>query len=48
MVNGYSSWNLTKLDILDAFKDIKVAVAYKLNGKELDSLPGSLDDLSQV
>ena len=33
MFNGYNSWNLTKLDILDSFKDIKVAVAYKLNGK---------------
>ena len=48
MVNGYSSWNLTKLDILDPFKSIKVAVAYKLNGKELDSLPGNLDDLAQI
>ena len=42
MINGFSSLNLTKLDILDTFKDIKVAVAYKMNGKELDSLPGSL------
>ena len=33
MINGFTSWNLTKLDILDTFKDIKVAVAYKLNGK---------------
>ena len=48
MINGFSSWNLTKLDILDTFKDIKVAVAYKLNGKELDSLPGSLEDLAKV
>ena len=48
MINGFSSWNLTKLDILDTFKEIKVAVAYKLNGKELDSLPGSLDDLAKV
>ena len=48
MINGFSSWNLTKLDILDSFKNIKVAVAYKLNGKELDSLPGSLEDLAKV
>jgi adenylosuccinate synthase len=33
MINGYASLNLTKLDILDTFKEIKVAVAYKLNGK---------------
>ena len=48
MFNGYHSWNLTKLDILDTFKEIKVAVAYKLDGKELDSIPGSLDDLAKV
>jgi len=48
MVNGYNSLNLTKLDILDTFKEIKVAVAYKLDGKLLDSLPGSLDDLARV
>ena len=48
MINGFSSLNLTKLDILDTFKEIKVAVAYKMNGKELDSLPGSLQDLARV
>lgn len=48
MINGYASLNLTKLDILDTFKEIKVAVAYKLNGKELDSLPGNLEDLAKV
>ena len=48
MVNGYTSLNLTKLDILDTFKEIKVAVAYKLNGKEIDSLPGNLEDLAKV
>ena len=48
MVNGYASLNLTKLDILDTFKEIKVAVAYKLNGKEIDSLPGNLEDLAKV
>lgn len=40
--------NLTKLDILDPFKEIKVAVEYKLNGRQIDSLPGNLDDLSKV
>ena len=48
LVNGFTSLNLTKLDILDTFKDIKVAVAYKLNGRELDSLPGNLEDLAKV
>lgn len=48
LVNGYASLNLTKLDILDAFKEIKVGVEYKLNGKRLDSLPGNLEELAKV
>ncbi|KAG5301588.1 adenylosuccinate synthetase AdB [Histoplasma ohiense] len=45
-INHYTSINLTKLDILDDFDEIKVAVAYKLGGKRLESfpaLPGVLD-----
>lgn len=48
MINGYTSLNLTKLDILDDFQEIKVGVEYKLNGKKIDSLPGSLEDFSKV
>lgn len=48
MINGYTSFNLTKLDILDTFKEIKVAVAYKMNGKEIDCIPGSLEELAKV
>ena len=31
---------LTKMDILDTFDEIKIGVAYKLNGELLDSMPG--------
>ncbi len=31
---------LTKLDILDSFDEIKIGVAYKLDGKVLNSVPG--------
>lgn len=31
---------LTKLDILDTFDEIKIGVAYKLDGKVLNSVPG--------
>ena len=48
LVNGYASLNVTKLDILDALKEIKVGVAYRLNGKLIDSLPGNLDEFSKV
>lgn len=46
LVNGYDSLNLTKLDILDQLPEIKVAVKYKINGKELAGFPGmSFDDI---
>ena len=48
LVNGYGSLNVTKLDILDALKEIKVGVAYRLNGKLIDSLPGNLEEFSKV
>ncbi|KAL8815538.1 MAG: hypothetical protein Q9223_005329 [Gallowayella weberi] len=43
-VNHYTSINLTKLDILDAFATIKVAVAYKdtSSGKILETFPEDL------
>lgn len=48
MINGYHSLNITKLDILDELSEIKVGVEYKLNGKVLDSLPGTLEDFEKV
>ncbi|KAM0787603.1 hypothetical protein ACM66B_003671 [Microbotryomycetes sp. NB124-2] len=49
LINGYSSLNLTKLDVLDQLETIKVGVAYHLNGKPLESyFPADLDQLAQV
>ncbi|XP_037543590.1 adenylosuccinate synthetase isozyme 2-like [Nematolebias whitei] len=39
MVNGFSAIALTKLDILDTLPEIKVGVAYKVDGKPLPSFP---------
>lgn len=47
-LNGCTHLNLTKLDILDTFSEIKIAVGYKLNGKMLTTFPASLDDLGTV
>ena len=30
---------LTKLDVLDTFKEIKLCIGYKLNGKKIDYFP---------
>ncbi|CAH2242993.1 jg19436 [Pararge aegeria aegeria] len=48
MVNGYTSLCLTKLDILDTLKEIKVGVAYKSNGKKINYFPSSMPELSNV
>uniref|UniRef100_A0A8C5HYI1 Adenylosuccinate synthetase n=1 Tax=Gouania willdenowi TaxID=441366 RepID=A0A8C5HYI1_GOUWI len=48
MVNGFSAIALTKLDILDTLPEIKVAVAYKVDGKPLPSFPANMDVLTRV
>ena len=40
MINGYTALNLTKLDVLDGFEEIKVATAYKLDNVEITGFPG--------
>lgn len=47
-INYYDSLNLTKLDILDTFETIKIAIAYKVDGEELDSYPADLDILERA
>ncbi len=39
--SGIHGLALTKLDILDGFDEIKVCVAYRLDGREIDYLPAS-------
>jgi adenylosuccinate synthase len=39
--SGIDGIALTKLDILDGFKEIKVATRYLLDGQEIDRLPAS-------
>jgi len=48
LINGYDSLNITKLDVLDSLKEIKVAVAYKVDGVELAGFPADLELLSRV
>lgn len=48
MINGHTSLNLTKLDVLDQLDEIKVAEKYFLDGKEIFSLPARLEDLARV
>jgi adenylosuccinate synthase len=38
--SGINGLALTKLDILDGFEEIKVCTGYRLDGREIDYLPG--------
>ncbi|RFC67826.1 MULTISPECIES: adenylosuccinate synthase [Mesorhizobium] len=40
--SGISGIALTKLDVLDGLKEIKVCIAYELDGKRIDYLPASM------
>ena len=44
-INGIA---LTKLDVLDSFKEIKICVGYRLGDKKLETLPKSLDYINKV
>ena len=46
-INNFTTLNLTKLDVLSDLQEVKLGVAYKYNGKVLDSYPSSLEVLSQ-
>lgn len=48
LINGYTSLNITKLDVLDTFKEIKVAVAYSYKGKKLTHFPEDLIVLGNI
>ena len=48
-LNGITSLAVTKLDVLDKFDTLKIAVAYrKSNGEECENFPGSLENVSPV
>ena len=40
-INGLDCLAITKLDVLDELDDIKVCVAYELDGERCNDLPGS-------
>jgi adenylosuccinate synthase len=48
MINGIDQIFLTKLDVLDAFDEIKVVTAYRVNGKETDIFKPCSDYLEKV
>ena len=47
-VSGINGIALTKLDVLDELDEIKMCVAYELDGKMVDYLPAAVDDQLKV
>ncbi len=43
-ISGIDGIALTKLDVLDNFKEIKMCIAYEVEGKKIDYLPASVED----
>ncbi|HEX2922838.1 MAG TPA: adenylosuccinate synthase [Chloroflexota bacterium] len=47
MVNGFNSLAITKLDVLDDFSELKICVAYKLDGEVIDFVPADAGQLDR-
>lgn len=47
-LNGLTSLNMTKLDVLTNVNPIKIGIEYKLNGESIDYIPSSLKDFDNV
>ncbi len=48
IINGFTGICLTKIDVLDEFKEIKVCVEYKNNNPIYKSFDGWMEDISRI
>ncbi|HEC20908.1 MAG TPA: adenylosuccinate synthase, partial [Candidatus Peregrinibacteria bacterium] len=48
MINGFTSLNLTKLDVLSGLPKLKIATNYTYEGKNLNSFPVNLNTLDKI
>ncbi len=46
-VNGLSGLCITKLDVLDGIKELKICVGYELDGETIDILPMGAEEISR-
>jgi adenylosuccinate synthase len=47
-LNGCDELALMKLDVLDGFDEVKVCVAYELDGEQIDYIPAKLDEVKPI
>uniref|UniRef100_A0AC34Q0M0 Adenylosuccinate synthetase n=1 Tax=Panagrolaimus sp. JU765 TaxID=591449 RepID=A0AC34Q0M0_9BILA len=48
LINGFTAFAFTKLDVLDSFAEVKVAVGYKLDGENMDFPPAKAADWDRI
>lgn len=46
-INGITGICITKLDVLDGLKELKLCVGYELDGKKIDMLPMGADEIER-
>ncbi|UCD13461.1 MAG: adenylosuccinate synthetase, partial [Thermoplasmatales archaeon] len=47
MISGITKIAITKLDVLNGLKHVKICTHYKLNGKKIDYLPANIEDVKK-
>ncbi len=47
-INGCDQLSLMKLDVLDGFDKVKICTAYEIDGKRVETLPQSLENLKPI
>mmetsp|Transcript_24323 Transcript_24323/g.52432 ORF Transcript_24323/g.52432 Transcript_24323/m.52432 type:complete len:545 (-) Transcript_24323:1746-3380(-) len=48
LINGFTSLNLTKLDVLTGLAEVKIGRAYKHKGKIVNTMPSCLKTMSEI
>lgn len=47
-INGLTALAISKLDVLDTFEEIKIAVGYRLDGEAVEEFPAGITDVSRL
>jgi len=47
MISGITKLAITKLDVLDGLKTIKICTSYNLNGKKIDFFPADIEEVKK-
>ena len=47
MISGITKLAITKLDVLDSLKQVRICTHYQLNGKKIDYFPANIEDVKQ-